>query len=288
MLKRRQILRAGVAATGALLGIDTFIIEPRWLDVTSWRVSVPELPSELEGLLVAHVTDIHLSSIGAVHHAVAETLAKVRPDLVVVTGDVIDEDAKIPLVADFVALLRSGERPGDPKAPVLATLGNWEHWGNVNRTTLADTYARAGAKLLVDEHLDGPRGLSLVATDDSASGFADVTRAFRDAPSPDPHRARILLTHAPGLVDGALPEAAKAALTLAGHTHGGQVRALTKAITVPPGSGPYEYGPYSTQVGPMFVSKGMGLSVIPARFCCRPELALLKLHQGDRALVSRE
>jgi uncharacterized protein len=280
LLKRRQVLRAGAAAAGALLGIDAFIIEPRWLDVTSWRVSVPELPSELEGLLVAQVTDIHLSSIGAVHRAVAETLAKVRPDLVVVTGDVVDDDAKIPLVADFVSLLRSG----DPKAPVLATLGNWEHWGNVNRTTLSETYARAGAKLLGDEHIDGPRGLSIISTDDSASGFADVTRAFRDAPN-DPHRPRILLTHAPGLVDGALPPTIKAALTLAGHTHGGQVRAATKAITVPPGSGPYEYGPYATPVGPMFVSKGLGLSVIPARFCCRPELALLKLHRGDAPIV---
>lgn len=284
MLRRRQVLRAGVAAAGAILGIDAFVIEPRWLDVTLWRVSVPDLPSELEGLLVAHVTDIHLSSIGAVHHAVAETIAKVRPDLVVVTGDVVDDDARIPLGADFVALLRSG----DPKAPVLATLGNWEHWGNVNRTTLADTYVRAGARLLGDENVDGPRGLTIVATDDGASGFADVTRAFRDAPN-DVHRPRLLLTHAPGLVAGALPPSAKAALTLAGHTHGGQVRAATKAITVPPGSGPYEYGPYTTPVGPMFVSKGLGLSVIPARFCCRPELALLKLHRGERPLIaSRE
>jgi uncharacterized protein len=282
LLKRRQVLRIGAAAAGALIGIDAFAIEPRWLDVTSWRVSIPDLPSELEGLLVAHVTDIHLSSIGAVHRAVAETLAKVRPDLVVVTGDVVDDDARVPLVADFVALLRSG----DPKTPVLATLGNWEHWGNVNRTTLADTYARAGAKLLGDENVEGPRGLVIVSTDDGASGFADVHRAFREVPN-DPHRPRILLTHAPGLVAGALPPSVKASLTLAGHTHGGQVRVATKAIALPPGSGPYEYGPYATPVGPMFVSKGMGLSVVPARFCCRPELALLTLRRGNDPTIAR-
>lgn len=281
-LKRRQVLRAGAGAAFALAGIDAFVVEPRWLDVTSWRVRVPDLPTELEGFLVAHVTDIHLSSIGAVHRAIAETLAKVRPDLVVVTGDVIDDDARIPLVADFISLLRSGERSGDPKTPVLATLGNWEHWGNVNRAVLAQTYERAGAKLLRDENVEGPRGLVVVATDDGASGFADVTRAFRDAPA---DRPRLLLTHAPGLVAGPMPPSAKAALTLAGHTHGGQVRAVTKAIALPPGSGPYEYGPYATPVGPMFVSKGLGLSVVPARFCCRPELALLRLGRGNASVI---
>lgn len=282
MLKRRQVLRAGAATACALVGIDAFAIEPRWLDVTSWRAHVPDLPSELEGLLVAHVTDIHLSSIGMVHRAVAETLARVRPDLVVVTGDVIDDDSRIPVVADFVALLRAG----GPSTPVLATLGNWEHWGNVNRAALAQSYERSGAKLLGDESIDGPRGLVVVATDDGASGFADVARSFRDVPN-DAARPRLLLTHAPGILAGALPPSAKAALTLAGHTHGGQVRAATKAIAVPPGSGPFEYGPYATPVGPMFVSKGMGLSVVPARFCCRPELALLRLRRGDAAFVER-
>jgi hypothetical protein len=266
-----------VATAFALAGIDAFIVEPRWLDVTTWRVNVPGLPNDLEGLLVAHVTDIHLASIGAVHRAIAETLAKARPDLVVVTGDVVDDDARIPLVAEFVSLLRSG----GGATPVLATLGNWEHWGNVNRAVLAQTYERAGAKLLGDESIDGPRGLVVVATDDGASGFADVTRAFRDVPT---ERPRLLLTHAPGLVDGPLPPSAKAALTLAGHTHGGQVRAATKAIAVPPGSGRFEYGPYATPAGPMFVSKGMGLSVVPARFCCRPELALLRFERGHSAV----
>lgn len=276
MLKRRQVLRAGAVAACALAGIDAFAIEPRWLDVTQWWVGVPDLPAELESFTIAHLTDVHLTSIGVLHHAIADWLFRVHTDLVVITGDVVDDDARVPLVTELTGLCREATRG----ARILATLGNWEHWGKVNLTTLAQAYERAGAKLLSDENIDGPRGLAVIATDDGASGFADVGRAFRDAPK---DRPRLLLTHAPGLVDGPLPPDARAMLTLAGHTHGGQARAVTKAIAVPPGSGRFEYGPYETPVGPMFVSKGVGTSVVPARFCCRPELAFLRLTPHAKA-----
>lgn len=51
-------------------------------------------------------------------------------------------------------------------------------------------------------------------------------------------------------------------------------------VAVPPGSGRFVSGPYETRVGPAYVSRGTGTSVVPARFLCRPELPVFRLVQG--------
>jgi predicted MPP superfamily phosphohydrolase len=276
-MSRRNVVRAAAATVLGAGALDAFALEPRWLDVTRHDVDVPDLPSELEGFTVAHVTDVHLDGIGAVHRAIADALEAARPDLVAVTGDVADADARVAHLPELVALLRAGG------SRVVATLGNWEHWGGVNIGVLAEAYLRAGARLLANESVAIERGLVVVATDDSCSGFADAPRAVRDA-SPD--RPRLFLSHAPGIFDDAPPGTLpRAALALSGHTHGGQVRALTRAIVLPPGSGRFVAGAYTTDAAPLYVSRGVGTSVIPARFACRPELPILRLRRGDRARI---
>lgn len=276
-LTRRQTLRAVAAGVMGIGAIDSFAIEPRWLDVVRRDVFVPDLPSELEGFTIAHVTDVHLTGVGALHHLIADALTQAKPDLVAVTGDVVDADAHIVHVAELVALLRAGG------SRVVATLGNWEHWGSVNVTTLDGAYRKAGAQLLANESLlHAERGLAIIATDDSCSGFADPRLAFRNAPD----RPRLFLSHAPGIHDGALVPAARAALSLSGHTHGGQMTALGSAVWTPPGSGRFVAGAYETPVGPLYVSRGIGTSVIPARFVCRPELPLFRLRSGPTARIA--
>jgi predicted MPP superfamily phosphohydrolase len=89
--------------------------------------------------------------------------------------------------------------------------------------------------------------------------------------------ARLFLTHAPGILDE-MPEGAPGFdLALAGHTHGGQVCALGATVWVPPGSGRFRAGMYKTAKGPAYVSRGLGTSVLHARFTCRPELPVIRL-----------
>lgn len=273
---RRRFLRIGAALGLGAPALDAFAIEPLWLDVNRLVVDVPGLPSELDGFTIAHVTDVHISSIGRIHRALARAIGEASPDLVVLTGDVIDVAARVDIVTEFVGALRSG------RAQVIATLGNWEHWGGVNLGVLAERYARAGARLLTNESVVVDRGLAVVGTDDGSSTLADLRRSFRGVAE---DRPRLLLTHAPGILEDRVPPTARAALTLAGHTHGGQVRALSRAIIVPPGSGSFVAGSYATAVGPLYVSRGIGMSRIPARFACRPELPILRLRRGEAARI---
>src|SRR3954467_4390251 len=124
-MTRRQVLRAASAAVIGGGALDAFAVEPRWLAITRGAVDVPNLPPELEGFTIAHVTDVHLTSIGTVHRAIGAALAREKPDVVAVTGDVVDADAHVAQIAPFVSLLRAGG------SRVVATLGNWEHWGGV-------------------------------------------------------------------------------------------------------------------------------------------------------------
>lgn len=266
---RRRFVRAALAGVVAVPVLDAVALEPRWLDVTEHDVPVAGLPSELRGYTIAQLTDVHLAAPEAVHRAVVRAVAARRPDLVVLTGDVIDAADALPALGAWCAELAA------PGRVLLATLGNWEHWGRVPLDALAATYARAGARLLGNEHVALPRGLLVCATDDGCTESADPVVAFRDLPARA--GARLLLTHAPALLDQLGRDAPRFDLALAGHTHGGQVRPVGGAVWLPPGSGRFTAGRYTTAVGPAYVSRGIGTSIAPARWLCRPEMPVFRL-----------
>ncbi|WP_106091800.1 metallophosphoesterase [Enhygromyxa salina] len=265
-LSRRKLLGAtGIVA--AIVSVDALGVEPRWLQVTRHDVPIPSLPAALEGFVIAQITDAHLTGLGRLETQILTELRRASPQLVVLTGDLIDDSTKLGVLAELCAeLTKLGAR-------VIATLGNWEHWGQLPRGKLARSYARSGAQLLVDEWHPYDRGLAIYASDDYTGGAPGPLSA-----RPTPDSIALLLTHSPAFVDELAPPAAGPFdLCLAGHTHGGQIRAGSFAPILPPGSGRFVAGWYETQMGPLYVSKGTGTSLVPARFCCRPELPLIRL-----------
>ena len=227
------------------------------------RHAVEGLPASLEGLRIAQITDAHLTALGRVEDRILEAVTDAAPQLVVLTGDLIDDERDSPVLAELCAeLSKTG-------ATVLATLGNWEHWGKLDRTSLHETYAKSDTTLLVDDWLEVD-GISIYASDDSTGGSP------ARIPTPEHARPRVLLTHSPGFVDRDHGDA-QFDLCLAGHTHGGQITAAGLAPFTPPGSGDYVAGWYDTPIGRMYVSRGTGTSIVPARFACRPELPIVEL-----------
>ncbi|AUX39990.1 metallophosphoesterase [Sorangium cellulosum] len=267
-ISRRSFLRGAAAGAVGLGAADALLLEPRWLEVSRHDVHVAGLPRSLDGFTVAQLTDVHLTSIGGLHESLFAAVREIAPQLVVLTGDILDAESS------FGALTALCDGLAGPGRKVLATLGNWEHWGRVPLDGLHEAYARGGATLLGNEHTRLPDGVVVAATDDSCSGHHDPVRALRGLPSGAP---RLLLTHAPGLLDELPADAPRVDLALSGHTHGGQVRPLGFAVAVPPGSGRFVAGHYETQVGPAYVSRGIGTSVVPARFLCRPEMPVFRL-----------
>ena len=262
----RRVFLGCCGAVAAALAVDAIFVEPSWLSITERDVEVPGLDRALSGLRVAHLSDLHLSALGGIHDVVASAVKAFDPQIVAITGDAVEETGALAVLQTFCRAL-SG-----PGREVLAVPGNWERWGRVAIGGLGDAYRRVGARLLVNEAARAA-GAVVVGVDDGCTENHDVARSFRDARG----AAALLLTHAPGILDRLPPETPRFGLALAGHTHGGQITALGHAVWTPPGSGRFVEGMYETAKGPLYVSRGIGTSVIAARLTCRPELVLLRL-----------
>jgi uncharacterized protein len=270
LLTRRRVL-VGTGAVGALAAVDAFGVEPNWLDVSRHDVPVPGLPSALDGFRIAQVTDAHLHGLGAVEHAIVRRVAEDDVRLVVLTGDIVNDTRAFPHLKELCRALAARGRT------LLATYGNWEHWGNIAPDVLSKAYAAVGATLVVNDAFVVDSALSVVATDDSLSGRARLSEPLaKRANTP----ASLFLTHCPEFFDRVPKDVRRFDLSLAGHTHGGQVRAGSFAPVVPPGSGRFVSGWYETPAGRAYVSRGTGTSLVPVRFSCRPELPIFTLRRG--------
>jgi predicted MPP superfamily phosphohydrolase len=143
-------------------------------------------------------------------------------------------------------------------------------------SSLRRLYHRTGVHLLVNEHIRLPAGPTVIGTEDSVTRHYDLHRALRGlAATP----VQLHLTHAPEVLDWPDQGRRVFTLSLAGHTHGGQIRLPGLPPVVPRGSGVrFVAGWYpTTTLGPAYVSRGIGTTLVPLRFHCPPELPILRL-----------
>lgn len=268
---RRSFWKLAIAlaialAITSLLGYG-FVIEPRWVQVTLLQKQVGLKGATFK---IAQLSDLHLSVIGAVEEATLRHLKALQPDLIVLTGDVIDDRHALPALDDFLKTL--------PDAIKVAILGNWEHWSGADLHQLSAIYQRHQVRLLVNECMplvvNGVH-LSLAGLDDYTAGQPDLVRTLQQCKQ---GTAIIAAQHSPGMFDEVpSPELGQFAYSLAGHTHGGQVAMGKHALFTPRGSGRYVAGHYQTAWGDLYVSRGIGTSVMPLRIGARPEIVLLEL-----------
>ena len=150
-----------------------------------------------------------------------------------------------------------------------AVRGNWENWRpSINERAF---YESAGVHFLLNSSAP-VGGLWLVGLDDEASGRPDLDAALRGVPR---GAWTLALFHSPTYLDQA---AGRCNIALAGHTHGGQVRLpFLGPLWLPRGCGRFVEGWYEERGTRMYVSRGIGTSILPIRFFCRPELDLITL-----------
>ena len=240
-------------------------------EVTRHRLSLAALR---EPLRVAHLSDLHYGPYlhaGSVRGWVRQAQAE-EADLVVLTGDTVDRWSRGSLTPLIEAL-------GGLSAPlgVWACLGNHDHYRfGAELGVLEDALAEAGVTLLVNRGTLVRDDLYLAGVDDYSSGTPNLTAALGGAPG---GAATLLMCHQPDYFPQmTLP----ADLTLAGHTHGGQV--VLPFIGAPAHAS--DYGerylqgwapPPDARFGKAYVSRGLGVSFLPVRLNCPPELAIFDL-----------
>jgi predicted MPP superfamily phosphohydrolase len=254
---------AGVAlGWGAVRGRHAFEIQEIVVRVPGW-------PRVLDGYTIAQVSDVHVGAFVGERELDEgfELVKRIRPDLVVATGDLVDYDAYAidPLAA---RLARVGARDG-----AFAIAGNHDHYAGV--AIVAERLTRAGVRVFYNEGVHmRPRdggGFALLGVDDlqgrnaPADGWLgpDLGAAIQTVPRELP---RILLAHQPMFL---YESQGRVALQLSGHTHGGQInpgfspaRLLTRWV-----AGRYEEGGTT-----LWVNRGFGTAGPPSRINAPPEV----------------
>jgi hypothetical protein len=277
MTKRVARISGLLLCLPILLGTWAFWIEPASLENEDHELTIPNWPSECSGLRVAVLADLHVGSPFNDLAKLAEIVAvtqKAFPDLILLAGDyvihgVVGGEFQPPeAVAEVLATL---EAP----AGVFAVLGNHDWWFDAAR--VRDALESVSIPVLEDRASfisHGQCRFWLAGVSDWSEGRHDIGRALEAVPSDS---ATILFTHNPDL----FPEVpSSVTLTIAGHTHGGQVfiPGIGRPI-VPSAYGErFAIGHIIEEGRHLFVSSGLGTSILPVRFLVPPEMSLLILH----------
>lgn len=274
-LGRRQFVEgaAGVAllaSTGSMIGWG--IVRGRHaFELCEVEVRIPGLPRVLDGYTIAQVSDIHTGYFVG-DRELDEGLSLVRlarPDLVAVTGDIVDFEPDVAGMAGR-RLANVGGRDG-----VVAVLGNHDYYANGPQ--VARALQAAGVDTLVNRGrvirpADGG-GFALLGVDDRGSprhGGVGPRLDLALAMVP-PDRPRVLLSHQPPTVD---QWAGQVALQLSGHTHGGQINPGSRLMN------PFfEYlaGRYFVRGTTLYVNRGFGTVGPPSRVGSPPEVTRIVL-----------
>ena len=238
----------------------------------------PALPRAFDGLRIAQVADVHAGIFMPPNRLtrVRSLVEALSPNLVVFTGDQLDRRQ---VDADFFV---HGFAGIDAPLGAFGILGNHDHLAGP-RLALAALEA-VGVTPLVNQSAtlerDGSRIL-LVGVDDldAAPGWGPDFAAAHQGNA----EFRLLLCHQPnGWRAG---RAAGANVTLAGHTHGGQIAVPSRGLNLARLSTAYVAGPYEKGGQLLYVSRWIGVGAVPLRFGVPPEVDLITLRRGRLATV---
>jgi uncharacterized protein len=240
---------------------DSLFFEPFRIEVTHFDIQAP-LAAPLK---IAQLSDVHTHGMGRNERRVPQILAQKRPDLIVVTGDCLGNRA-----GDY-RMCEAFYRQLHAPLGVWVVRGNWENdWPVYHEQVF---YARCGVHILVNAQASPRSDFSLIGLDDYISGTARLNKALADVPA---GVYKIALFHSPAYFDQI---AGRVNLCIAGHTHGGQVRIpFLPPLWLPRGCGRYVEGWYEEDGTKMYVNRGLGMSNLPIRFFCRPEITFFTLH----------
>jgi len=277
----RALAAVVLAAAGGMLLLG--YVGARRLTVRRVEVEVPGLGPEFDGLRIVQLSDLHVGPHTSRRflERVVEATRSLRPDLIAVTGDLIDDRAE-----DVAVYARS---LGGLEAPlgVYMIPGNHDVYAGWDAVEKALREAKLGTVLVNDVRMiaRGDSTIALLGTGDPAGGARGTTRA-----APDVERA--LAQVAPGAVVIAFAHnpalwpslaARGVALTLSGHTHYGQFAIPRLGWSLASPFLEHAMGAHQLEDALLYISPGTGYWGIPFRLGASPEVTLVTLHQSETA-----
>jgi predicted MPP superfamily phosphohydrolase len=277
--RRRVIEAAGgalAAAPFAIVGFGAFI-ERTNFGVREIDIRLPDLPTDLEGLRLVQLSDIHLSAFLSERELarVIDAANETRAHVAVITGDMITmRGDPIDRCLHQLSRLRTD-------AGTVGCLGNHEIYADCE-----DYSTQHGARLGIDFLRNQARQLRFGSAVLNFAGVDYQKIAFRPQYLHGAERltvpgaVNVLLSHNPDVFPVAVQKGYH--LTLAGHTHGGQVTVeiLSESLSIARFFTPFVYGRYTIGNSAAYVTRGIGTIGLPARIGAPPEISVLRLRRA--------
>ena len=266
-------LRAGAALTALVLSGVALVQGLRPPVVRDYEVALAGLPAERDGVVLVEISDVHFGTLIGERwmQRLVKRVMDLRPDLVVVVGDLVD--GSVGRVEPLLSVLKPLQAP----LGVWAVTGNHEFYAGLDRSVAL--FEAAGYKVLRDRSAEVAPGLVLAGVDDlTARGEAgDGDRPVEKALAGRRPGAAILLSHSPLQAETAA--ASGAGLMLSGHTHDGQIWPFNFAVR---SRYPLMGGRYEVQGMPVIVCRGTGTWGPRMRLWRPSEIVRIKLRSAAR------
>ena len=284
MAKRKKIMIIASIFVALLVAVIIYIAYcNKALELNSYTITSDKLPSEFAGFKIAQVSDLHNTEIGDNNEKLIEMLKDAEPDIIAITGDMIDSrNTNVSIALQFA-------EEAVQIAPCYYITGN--HEARVpERKELKDGLSELGVIILEDERTElevAGEKITLIGVDDPSfktdylfGDSASVMQSKLQSLTSDEDTYTILLSHRPELFDVYVESGVD--LVFSGHAHGGQIRLPFVGGLIAPNQGlfpKYDSGLYTENNTNMIVSQGVGNSILPLRFNNPPEVIVVELQQ---------
>ncbi len=283
---KKIILR--VIAVVLVISIVTLLYGNFSLDVQEIHVFSEKLPESFHNYLIAHISDYHNRSSEIIDKQIMDSLEEEKPDIIVITGDIIDsKHTDVDVALEFVEKISA-------IAPVYYATGN--HESNLEAADekefdrLISGLSERGVTLLRNDmvKIENQQGdhINLYGIEDPYfyGRYDQVfqrTELLCEELSMKDEEFNVLLAHHPETLS--VYYKYNIDVVLSGHAHGGQVTLFGKAIMAPDQVvfPPYTSGLYKMGNTQLVLSRGIGYSLLPVRAFCRPHLVYAELKVPD-------
>jgi hypothetical protein len=248
--------------------------------VTKQEYTNSAIPDSFQGYQILHVSDLHNKEFGKNQKRLIKHTTNIDPDLIVITGDIIDSNrTNISVVMDYI-------NQAIQIAPIYYVSGNHEKWSGVY-PELTERLQNAGVVILDNDstiiesngdkiNLFGLMDPDFMPSDSNASTV--ILEELDNLIAKSQSDFTILLSHRPELISVYAEK--EIDLVFSGHAHGGQFRIPFIGGFIAPNQGffpKYTSGVAVKEGTSMIVSRGLGNSIIPVRIFNRPELVVVTL-----------
>lgn len=281
-MKKMQIKHKILIAVVFIIGFICFMIwQNNSMAITKFEYFNEKIPSEFDDFTIAHISDLHNKKFGEDQIKILNKVKSASPDIIVITGDLIDR-RRYDLETAMIFIMGAIDI-----APVYYVSGNHEAWSG-KFSSIKESLIDTGVNIIDNTEIElfkGKSSINILGVSDpdfftsdylEGTNTTEMTQKLNQWSTDNDFK--ILLSHRPELFDLYCDN--NMDLIFTGHAHGGQFRIPFVGGLIAPDQGlfpQFTSGSYHKNSSTMFVSRGLGNSIVPIRIFNRPEIVVVTL-----------